>query len=49
MDMYEVMYLYQVGMVQEMGRKRKYEESLQSKYIICLYEIVTIPLIILCH
>lgn len=49
MNMYEVMYLYQVGMVQEMGCKRKYEEPLQSKYIICLYEIVTIPLIILCH
>lgn len=49
MDMYEIMYLYQVRMVQEMGRKRKYEEPIQSKYIICLYEIVTIPPISLCH
>lgn len=45
----EIMYLYQVGVVWEMGHKRKHEEPIRSRNIICLYEIVTIPLIILCH
>lgn len=39
MIMYEIMYLYQVGVVQKMGRKRKYEGPIGSKNIICLMKL----------